>query len=95
MRQDDARKSCSDDNYSPLTDTCPFNMIFDEEGQSPISLVADFSGDISSLFELKDITTLPLLPLRNMMLLPAVVAPVSIGRSSSRMLIDTAVKSDQ
>ncbi|MCI6252667.1 MAG: endopeptidase La [Bacteroidales bacterium] len=70
-------------------------MIFDEEGQSPISLVADFSGDISSLFELKDITTLPLLPLRNMMLLPAVVAPVSIGRSSSRMLIDKAVKSDQ
>ena len=51
-------------------------MRFDEEGQSPISLVADFSGDISSLFELKDITTLPLLPLRNMMLLPAVVAAV-------------------
>ena len=34
-----------------------------------------------------------MLPLRNMMLFPGVVAPVSVGRESSRKLVQQAVKS--
>lgn len=67
-------------------------MSKDENQQNPFSLIADFDGDISSLFE-KDINDiLPVLPLRNMALFPGVVAPVAVGRESSRALIAHAVK---
>ncbi len=66
----------------------------DELQQNPFSLIADFDGDISSLFD-KDIKeVLPILPLRNMTLFPGVVAPVSVGRESSRTLVNQAVKND-
>ncbi len=62
--------------------------------QNPFSLIADFEGDISSLFSQRPEGTLPLLPLRNMMLFPGVVAPVSVGRESSLKLLQQAAKSD-
>ncbi len=65
----------------------------DELQQNPISLIADFDGDISSLFDKEIEEILPVLPLRNMMLFPGVVAPVSVGRESSRKLVQQAVKS--
>ena len=52
----------------------------DELQQNPFSLIADFDGDISSLFDKEIEEILPVLPLRNMMLFPGVVAPVSVGR---------------
>lgn len=64
----------------------------DELQQNPFSLIADFDGDISSLFEKEIDEVLPVLPLRNMMLFPGVVAPVSVGRESSRKLVQQAVK---
>lgn len=60
--------------------------------QNPFSLIADFDGDISSLFDKSVDDILPILPLRNMTLFPGVVAPVSVGRESSRKLIKQAVK---
>lgn len=66
----------------------------DELQQNPFSLIADFDGDISSLFDKEIEEILPVLPLRNMMLFPGVVAPVSVGRESSRKLVQQAVKSD-
>ena len=65
----------------------------DELQQNPFSLIADFDGDISSLFDKEIEEILPMLPLRNMMLFPGVVAPVSVGRESSRKLVQQAVKS--
>lgn len=65
----------------------------DELQQNPFSLIADFDGDISSLFDKEIEEILPVLPLRNMMLFPGVVAPVSVGRESSRKLVQQAVKS--
>jgi len=64
----------------------------DDMPQNPFSLIADFDGDIASLFT-KDIDpVLPVLPLRNMTLFPGVVAPVSVGRASSLKLVSQAAK---
>ena len=65
----------------------------DELQQNPFSLIADFDGDISSLFDKEIEEILPVLPLRNMMLFPGVVAPVSVARESSRKLVQQAGKS--
>jgi len=62
--------------------------------QNPFSLIADFDGDIASLFHKEVDPILPVLPLRNMILFPGVVAPVSVGRSSSLKLILQASKKE-
>lgn len=66
-------------------------MQFDDN-QNPFSLVADFEGDESSVFDVEIGGSLPILPLRNMVLFPGVVMPVAIGRKSSLRLIKTAEK---
>lgn len=58
--------------------------------QNSFSLIADFDGDISALFMKEVGETLPILPLRNMVLFPGVVAPVTVGRESSLRLIRQA-----
>lgn len=63
-----------------------------DDNQNPFSLVADFEGDESSVFDAEVGDTLPILPLRNMVLFPGVVMPVAIGRKSSLRLIKTAEK---
>lgn len=67
-------------------------MTKDTLQQNPFSLIADFDGDISSLFDKEVNETLPILPLRNLVMFPGVVAPVTVGRESSLQLIDHAVK---
>lgn len=62
--------------------------------QNPFSLIADFEGDISELFTMRPEGTLPILPLRNMMLFPGVVTPVSVGRESSLKLVAHAAKTN-
>lgn len=67
-----------------------------DDNQNPFSLVADFEGDESSVFDVKVDEILPILPLRNMVLFPGVVMPVAVGRKSSLKLINIANKqSDQ
>ena len=60
--------------------------------QNPFSLIADFDGDISTLFEKEIDDILPILPLRNMTLFPGVVSPISVGRESSLKLVAQAAK---
>lgn len=67
----------------------------DEIQQNPFSLIADFEGDISKLFEVDCGSTLPILPLRNMMLFPVVAAPIAVGRASSRTLVEQAAKNNK
>ena len=59
---------------------------------NPFSLIADFEGDIAQLFATPFDEILPILPLRNLMLFPGVVAPVTVGRESSLRLIEQAEK---
>lgn len=64
-----------------------------DEDQYPFSLIADFDGDISNLFDKPVPSVLPVLPLRNMVLFPGVVAPVAVARGASKALIKSVVKS--
>lgn len=61
---------------------------------APFSLVADFDGDIDQLFNVEITDAIPVLPLRNMVLFPGVIAPISIGRSRSLKLIKEAAKNE-
>lgn len=63
-----------------------------DDNQNPFSLVADFDGDESSVFDTEVGETLPILPLRNMVLFPGVVMPVAIGRKSSLRLVKATDK---
>lgn len=63
-----------------------------DETQNPFSLVADIEGDESSVFNVDLEDTLPILPLRNMVLFPGIVLPVAVGRKSSLKLIKAAEK---
>lgn len=60
----------------------------------PFSLIADFDGDISELYNREFNDVLPVLPLRNMTFFPGVVAPVIVGRESSMALVKQAVAND-
>ena len=61
---------------------------------SSISLIADFDGDIRSLFDIKIDPELPILPLRNMVLFPGIVIPVSIERPFSLDVVKNAKEKD-
>ena len=61
---------------------------------SSFSLIADFDGDIAEILRQKVPGIVPVLPLRNMMVFPGVLAPVSVGRESSRMLLEEANERD-
>lgn len=63
-----------------------------DDNQNPFSLVADFDGDESGVFDVEVDATMPVLPLRNMVLFPGVVMPVAVGRKSSLHLVKTVEK---
>ena len=64
----------------------------DEIRNGAFSLIADYEGDISTLFNESVPPTLPILPLRNMMLFPGVMAQVNVARESSLYLINDATE---
>lgn len=53
-------------------------------------MIADFDGNESGLFDSNLDEVVPILPLRNMVLFPTVVMPVTVGRKSSLKLIQKA-----
>ena len=53
-------------------------------------MIADFDGNESGLFDTNLDEVVPILPLRNMVLFPTVVMPVTVGRKSSLKLIQKA-----
>lgn len=65
---------------------------FEDEGTSSrsFSLVADYDGSAEGLFNTEIESVMPVLPVRNMVLFPTVILPVSIGRKSSLLLIREA-----
>lgn len=60
--------------------------------QNAFSLVADFNGDMNELLHTPSDDTLPVLPLRNMMLFPGVVGSVTVGRESSLKVVEQSKK---
>ena len=53
-----------------------------------IQMIADYEGDISSIFHsIEDATEVPILATRNVVFFPGVIAPIAIGRETSRQLI--------
>ena len=59
----------------------------DNYGLERISMIAEFDGNEEELFKLDFGGVLPVLPLRNMVLFPTAVLPVSVGRASSLQLV--------
>jgi ATP-dependent Lon protease len=53
-------------------------------------MIADFDGNENGLFDSQMDEVVPILPLRNMVLFPTVVMPVTVGRKSSLKLIQNA-----
>ena len=53
-------------------------------------MIADFDGNENGLFDSDMDDIVPVLPLRNMVLFPTVVMPVTVGRKSSLKLVQTA-----
>lgn len=60
---------------------------FRENNAGEVSMIADFEGDISSVFNQDIDPELPILPLRNLVIFPSVITPVSIGRKSSLKVV--------
>ncbi len=65
------------------------------ETDSSFSLIADFDGNEKQIFDEPIDSHLPILPMRNMVLFPGVVLPVTIGRKSSLKLVKQAFRKKQ
>ncbi len=66
----------------------------EESNEGAFSLIADYKGNEDSLFDVEVMNPLPVLPLRNMVLFPGVVLPISVGRVSSLKLVNEAYKNN-
>lgn len=66
----------------------------EESKENAFSLIADFDGNEENLFDVQVDEIIPVLPLRNMVLFPGVVLPVTIGRKSSLKLVNDVQKRD-
>lgn len=64
----------------------------EERSQNAFSLIADFEGDMNALLHTPFDDTLPVLPLRNMMMFPGVVGSVTVGRESSMKVVNQSKK---
>ncbi len=64
----------------------------EDRHENGFSVIADFEGNEEQLMDIEVDETLPILPLRNMVLFPGVFMPVSVGRSTSLKLIREAEK---
>ena len=65
-------------------------IIEEENDDKPISIIAEFKMDDTDKIHKSEI--MPLLPLRNMVLFPTTILPVTVGRKSSQKLIDAVKK---
>lgn len=66
----------------------------EDSNENGFSFIADFDGSEEQMFDMKDGEKLPVLALRNMVLFPGVVLPISVGRKSSLKLVHAAYKAN-
>ncbi len=62
---------------------------------NPFSFIAEVDGDERHLYDVEIPDFLPVVPLRDMVLFPGVIMPVSIGRPSSLRIIKQAFATEQ
>ena len=60
----------------------------DRKSNTSIQMIADYEGDISTLFDAPAPDVVPVLATRNLVLFPGVVTPILVGRTASMHLID-------
>lgn len=71
------------------------DILSSQDGGESFSMIADFEGNEENLFNNNDIDPqMPILPLRNMVLFPGTVMPVTVGRISSLKLVRDAYKKE-
>ncbi len=59
------------------------------KNQNPtFSMIADYDGDVSKLFEVETDKEIPILATRNLVLFPGIVMPILIGRAASLKLAE-------
>ena len=63
-------------------------QVMNRDVNNAFSMIADYEGDITKLFEGDKDGELPILATRNLVLFPGVVSPVLIGRATSLSLIN-------
>lgn len=64
-----------------------------KQNNKTFSMIADFDGDFNDFNDIEMPESVPVLPVRNLVLFPGVMNPILIGRSSSMALIKKAAKS--
>ena len=57
-------------------------------GNTQIQMIADYDGDVSALVADREPGVYPTLCTRNLVLFPAVLAPIVVGRSASKALVE-------
>ncbi|MCH3980765.1 MAG: endopeptidase La [Prevotella sp.] len=62
--------------------------------KTAIQMIADYEGDISSLFNVEVNGDVPVLATRNLVLFPGVITPVIVGRKASLNLIEKIKKNE-
>ena len=67
-------------------------MNTDATTYNPFSFIAEYEGDEHSIYDIEFNSCLPVLPLRNLVLFPGVIIPISIGRPGSLELVQQALK---
>ena len=65
-------------------------MSNNQNNNKAFSMIADIEGDFKDLIEMETPSELPILPVRNIVLFPGVVAPILIGRETSMALVKRA-----
>ena len=65
-----------------------------KEQHNSIQMIADYEGDISSIFNFDSNDEIPILATRNLVLFPGVITPILIGRDISLNLLKYAIKSE-
>lgn len=67
-------------------------MYLQEEQQTQFQMVADFDGDINSLFSMSVEGEMPIIPTRNIVLHPGVLVPIMVTRKSTLALVSQLKK---
>lgn len=63
-------------------------MYMNDNQNSQIQMIADYEGDINTLFDINYNGPLPILATRNIVMFPGVICPILIGREQSLCLIE-------
>lgn len=70
------------------------NIILKAENED-FSMVTEIQTDMNEKSEIDITKEIPIIPLRNMVMFPQVVMPITVGRVSSQKLVSTAYKKEE